>query len=160
MRCEFILVSLFFVFASMFIFVSVLCFVVLLTNRTPLTLSHSLIHSLTYPLTHSPTLTGTYEDSNGQLITVQPSKRADIEKENNLCRTRLNNIINQSPKTVNKWIVILDGTVLFFTKSRYIHFLSGIIQFILTIALICVPAYITNDSDNSKRDEYVSKINC
>ena len=81
----------------------------------------------------------------GQEEEVPRAERALIEQSNNASRKHMQEVINQMPRHPERWIIAVDGTIKFFTESRYLVFVSGFLQFGVTLALVLLPSYPGND---------------
>jgi hypothetical protein len=91
------------------------------------------------------------KNNKGQEVEVSREERAEIERINFDSRLHLQKIIEQPPRLVDNWMIVLDGICIFFGESRNLVFLSGFIQFIVTMAIVLVPAY----ADGDNRDKQI-----
>jgi len=72
----------------------------------------------------------------GKLRVVSREAREAIEKGNEYSRAKMRRIINMPSRTVDEWVVAINGLALYVTESRFINFLINLYRFILTIGIL------------------------
>ena len=63
----------------------------------------------------------------------------EIEEGNNLQRQNMRAILAQPPRTVDEWVVLINGIVLLCTESRFINYCINLYKYILTIGVLVTP---------------------
>jgi len=76
-----------------------------------------------------------YRVIKGKLVKISNEERVKIENGNARNRTKMKKIINLPTRTVDEWIVAINGTALFITESRGINFLLNLYKFVLTVGI-------------------------
>jgi len=72
----------------------------------------------------------------GKLRVVSREAREAIEKGNEYSRAKMRRIINMPSRTVDEWVVAINGLALYVTESRLINFGINLYRFILTIGIL------------------------
>jgi len=72
----------------------------------------------------------------GVRVKVDPNLRKRIEEGNELSRKRMREIISMPTRSVDEWIVAINGTTIYVTESRSINFCLNLYKFILTIGML------------------------
>jgi len=77
-----------------------------------------------------------YRTVGGKLVKVPDKEREKIAEGNEANREDMKSIINFPSRTVDEWIVAINGTTLFMTESRGFNFLINLYKFILTVGIL------------------------
>jgi len=77
-----------------------------------------------------------YKIVKGVRVRVPKSVRDQIEAGNAYNRARMKKIIDLPSRTVDEWIVAINGTILYVTESRGINFLINLYKYILTVGML------------------------
>jgi len=72
----------------------------------------------------------------GVRVRVDPNVRKEIEEANDKSKERMRLIMNMPTRTVDEWIVAINGTTIYVTESRSINFCLNLYKFILTIGML------------------------
>jgi hypothetical protein len=74
----------------------------------------------------------------GHMVKVPAEFRHEVSAGNKYNRDRMRKIIEMPSRTVDEWIVAINGSVLYATESRGINFVLNLYKFSLTVAMLYI----------------------
>ena len=81
--------------------------------------------------------------SETKVVLINPAVRAHIEKANEASREKMRAILQQPARTVNEWMVMVNGVCMYVLDSRGFNYFVNLYKFILTLGmLLSGPEYI------------------
>jgi len=72
----------------------------------------------------------------GVRVKINANIRKKIEEANEKSKERMRLIINMPTRSVDEWIIAINGTIIYVTESRSINFCFNLYKFILTIGML------------------------